>query len=79
MRNVADVKLGNAFRVGVLDKNGKEAVGGVVIARYGVNTLEVIDAVKEKIEALKAGPAAGRADRPVLRSDRADPARDRTR
>src|SRR5829696_645008 len=55
VRNVADVKLGNAFRTGVLDKNGKEAVGGVVIARYGVNTLEVIDAVKEKITALQAG------------------------
>src|SRR3982751_6057294 len=55
VRNVADVKLGNAFRTGVLDKNGKEAVGGVVIARYGVNTLEVIDAVKQKITALQAG------------------------
>ena len=55
IRNVADVKIGNAFRTGTLDKNGKEAVGGVVIARYGVNTLEVIDAVKEKIVALQAG------------------------
>jgi Cu(I)/Ag(I) efflux system membrane protein CusA/SilA len=55
VRNVADVKLGNAFRTGALDKNGKEAVGGVVIARYGVNTLEVIEAVKEKITALQAG------------------------
>ena len=48
VKNVAEVKLGNAFRTGALDKNGKEAVGGVVIARYGVNTLEVIDAVKAK-------------------------------
>src|SRR2546425_7703997 len=40
VKNVANVKLGNAFRTGVLDKNGREAVGGVVIARYGVNTLE---------------------------------------
>src|SRR6185503_19153225 len=55
VRNVADVKIGNAFRTGTLDKNGKEAVGGVVIARYGVNTLEVIDAVKEKIAALQGG------------------------
>src|SRR5687767_4893555 len=59
VRNVADVKLGNAFRTGVLDKNGKEAVGGVVIARYGVNTLEVIDAVKQKINDLKAGLPQG--------------------
>lgn len=55
VKDVADVKIGNAFRTGSLDKNGKEAVGGVVIARYGVNTLEVIDSVKEKIESLKAG------------------------
>jgi copper/silver efflux system protein len=55
VKNVAEVHLGNAFRTGALDKNGKEAVGGVVIARYGVNTLEVIQAVKQKIEALQAG------------------------
>ncbi len=55
VRNVADVKLGNAFRTGGLDKNGREAVGGVVIARYGVNTLEVIDAVKRKIAELQSG------------------------
>jgi Cu(I)/Ag(I) efflux system membrane protein CusA/SilA len=59
VRNVADVKLGNAFRTGALDKNGKEAVGGVVIARYGVNTLDVIDAVKQKISALQAGLPPG--------------------
>lgn len=55
VKNVANVKLGNAFRTGSLDKNGKEAVGGVVIARYGVNTLEVIEAVKKKIEELQSG------------------------
>ena len=59
VRNVADVKLGNAFRTGVLDKNGKEAVGGVVIARYGVNTLDVIQSVKQRIEAIKSGLPRG--------------------
>jgi Cu(I)/Ag(I) efflux system membrane protein CusA/SilA len=59
VKNVAEVKLGDAFRLGALDKNGKEAVGGVVVARYGVNTLEVIDAVKQKIEELKAGLPEG--------------------
>src|SRR6476646_3491473 len=29
VKNVATVKLGDAFRVGALDKNGKEAVGGI--------------------------------------------------
>src|SRR5690242_20098054 len=30
VRNVAEVKLGNAFRLGALDKNGHEAVGGEI-------------------------------------------------
>lgn len=59
VRNVASVKLGDAFRTGSLDKNGKEAVGGVVIARYGVNTLDVIESVKKKIEELKVGLPKG--------------------
>src|SRR5207237_437514 len=36
-----------------------EAVGGVVIARYGVNTLDVIDAVKQRIAALQIGLPQG--------------------
>jgi copper/silver efflux system protein len=59
VKNIADVKLGNAFRTGSLDKNGKEAVGGVVIARYGVSALEAIEAVKKKIEELKPGLPKG--------------------
>jgi len=59
VKNVGEVKIGNAFRLGALDKNGQEAVGGVVIARYGVNTLEVIDAVKQKIEELESGLPPG--------------------
>src|SRR5882762_3595864 len=59
VRNVADVHLGSAFRTGVLDKDGKEAVGGVVIARYGVNTLDVIEGVKSKIAELQAGLPEG--------------------
>src|SRR5205807_7969967 len=48
-----------AFRTGALDKNGREAVGGVVIARYGVNTLEVIERVKQRIDELKPGLPQG--------------------
>ena len=59
VRNVANTKIGGAFRVGALDRDGKEAVGGVVIARYGVNSLEVINAVKEKIKSLQAGLPPG--------------------
>ena len=59
VRNIANVKIGDAFRVGVLDRDGKEAVGGVVIARYGVNTLDVIQRVKDKIKTLEAGLPQG--------------------
>jgi len=59
VRNVANVKIGDAFRVGVLDRDGKEAVGGVVIARYGVNTLDVIERVKAKINSLQGGLPQG--------------------
>ncbi|HEY0172218.1 MAG TPA: CusA/CzcA family heavy metal efflux RND transporter [Pyrinomonadaceae bacterium] len=59
VRNVAAVKLGSAFRTGALDKNGTEAVGGVVVARYGVNVLEVIESVKRKLEELKPGLPEG--------------------
>lgn len=59
VRNVARVHIGHAFRTGVLDRDGREAVGGVVIARYGVNTLDVIAAVKDKIRTIQAGLPAG--------------------
>ncbi|HYL98286.1 MAG TPA: efflux RND transporter permease subunit, partial [Blastocatellia bacterium] len=59
VRNVAKVQIGNAFRVGALDRDGKEAVGGVVIARYGVNTAGVIAAIKDKIRLLQTGLPKG--------------------
>ena len=59
VRNIAEVKLGNAFRTGALDKNGKEAVGGVVIMRYGISALEAIENIKKKIEEIKPGLPEG--------------------
>jgi len=59
VRNIAEVKLGNAFRTGSLDKNGKEAVGGVVTMRYGVSALDAIDAVKKKIAEITPGLPEG--------------------
>jgi len=59
VRQVADVKVGDAFRVAALVKGGQEAVGGVVVARYGASTVDVIKRVKEKIAALQAGLPAG--------------------
>lgn len=54
VKDVARVSLGPALRRGILDKNGREAVGGVVVARYGANPMDVIRAVKIKIAELKS-------------------------
>jgi len=59
VRQVAEVKIGDAFRVTALVKGTEEAVGGVIVARYGVSTVDVIEGVKERITALKAGLPAG--------------------
>lgn len=53
--DVANVNIGPATRRGVLDKSGAEAVGGVVVARYGANPLEVIENVKAKISEIEPG------------------------
>lgn len=59
VEQLADVQLGNAFRVASLVKGSKEAVGGVVVARTGVNTKEVIDAVKARIAQIEPGLPQG--------------------
>jgi Cu(I)/Ag(I) efflux system membrane protein CusA/SilA len=55
IKDIAKVTLGPAARRGLLDKEGAEVVGGVVVARYGANPMEVINNVKAKIEELKGG------------------------
>ncbi len=55
IKDVAKVNFGPATRRGGLDKGGAEAVGGVVVARYGSNPMEVITNVKEKIAAISPG------------------------
>ncbi len=53
--DVASVTLGPAQRRGALDDAGAEAVGGVVVVRYGENPLEVIQRVKAKIAEIAPG------------------------
>ncbi|AUC24056.1 cation transporter [Polaribacter sejongensis] len=55
IKDIGKVSLGPAARRGLLDKEGAEVVGGVVVARYGANPMEVITNVKEKIAELKGG------------------------
>ena len=52
---IASIEYGPALRRGALDKAGAEAVGGVVVTRYGENPLEVIKRVKAKIGEISAG------------------------
>ncbi|NNK69603.1 MAG: efflux RND transporter permease subunit, partial [Flavobacteriaceae bacterium] len=55
IKDIGNVALGPAVRRGILDKEGAEVVGGVVVARFGANPLEVINNVKSKIDELKSG------------------------
>ena len=55
VKNVATVTLGPEFRRGALDNGGREAVGGVVVMRYGENPLRVIERVKAKIAEIEPG------------------------
>lgn len=55
IKDIAKVSLGPAQRRGILDKEGAEVVGGVVVARYGANPLEVINNVKEQIAEISGG------------------------
>ncbi|MFT4849436.1 MAG: Cu(I)/Ag(I) efflux system membrane protein CusA/SilA [Sediminicola sp.] len=55
IKDIGKVSLGPAARRGVLDKEGAEVVGAVVVARYGANPMEVINSVKEKINELSPG------------------------
>lgn len=56
LKNVADIVIGPQMRRGIAELNGEgEAVGGIVVMRYGENAQQVIVKVKEKLEQLKQG------------------------
>jgi Cu(I)/Ag(I) efflux system membrane protein CusA/SilA len=59
VEQVANVQVGHAFRVASLVKGTHEAVGGVVVARTGVNTKALIDAVKARIAQIEPGLPPG--------------------
>jgi Cu(I)/Ag(I) efflux system membrane protein CusA/SilA len=52
---IASIEFGPALRRGALDKAGAEAVGGVVVTRYGENPLAAIKRLKAKIEEISSG------------------------
>lgn len=60
IRDVARVQFGPELRRGVVELNGEgEVAGGVVIMRFGENALATIQAVRKKLEELKAGLPEG--------------------
>ncbi|MGB5704982.1 MAG: efflux RND transporter permease subunit [Polyangiales bacterium] len=55
VRDIAQVSFGPAGRRGALDDGGAEAVGGVVVVRFGDNPLAVIERLREKIDEISVG------------------------
>jgi len=53
VRDLGSVQLGPEFRRGAIDLNGSEAVGGVVVMRFGENPREVIERVKAKVRQIE--------------------------
>ncbi len=60
LKEIARVRIGPQSRRGIAELNGKgEVVGGIVVMRSGKNALDVVEAVKEKLESLKPGLPPG--------------------
>ncbi|GAB3026469.1 hypothetical protein GCM10027051_34060 [Niabella terrae] len=56
IKDVGSVQMGADLRLGIFDNNGEgEAVGGIVVMRYGENADKVIKAVKEKMKDIEKG------------------------
>ncbi len=60
LRNLAQVRIGPEMRRGLAELDGQgEAVGGIVVMRFGENALKTIENVKQKLEDLQAGLPEG--------------------
>lgn len=60
LRDVANVQMSSDLRLGIIEENGEgEAVGGIVVMRYGENAKDVIDQVKARLEEIKKGLPEG--------------------
>ncbi len=71
LRDVAHVQIGPDMRRGLAELDGKgEAVGGIVVMRYGENALKVIERVKERLQEI--GPSLPEGTQIVTAYDRSD-------
>ncbi len=60
LKDIGRVQMGSDLRLGIFDENGAgEAVGGIVVMRYGENADKVIQAVKEKMKDVEKGLPEG--------------------
>lgn len=60
IRDLAEVRFGPELRRGIGELNGEgEAVGGVIVMRFGENAMATIERVKNKLEMLKQGLPEG--------------------
>ncbi|MEE9302211.1 MAG: CusA/CzcA family heavy metal efflux RND transporter, partial [Thiotrichaceae bacterium] len=58
--DIARVSLGPAMRRGLAELNGEgETVGGIVIMRYGEDTLDVIQRIKQRLDEIKSSLPEG--------------------
>lgn len=60
LKDVAHVQMGGELRLGIIEENGEgEAVGGIVVMRYGQNAKDVIESVKTRIKEFEKGLPQG--------------------
>ncbi len=60
VRDLGTVAFGPDIRQGVAEWNGEgETVGGIIVMRYGMNALKVIDGVKKKLAEIKPSLPSG--------------------
>ncbi|GLI37966.1 CusA/CzcA family heavy metal efflux RND transporter [Geobacter hydrogenophilus] len=55
LRDVAQVKVGEAVRMGAATKNGEESVGGIVMMLRGENSRQVVARVAAKVKEINEG------------------------
>lgn len=60
VQDIGTVQMGGDLRLGIFDRNGEgEAVGGIIVMRYGENAVNVINAVKQKMKDVQKGLPEG--------------------
>jgi cobalt-zinc-cadmium resistance protein CzcA len=65
VRDVAEVREGPGLRFGAVTRDGKEVVLGMVLQRMGENAKNVVDAVKQKLDVVRAALPKGVSINPV--------------